>query len=93
MSLGLGDGVAVGGAAVDQHLLAVVGDDALTLQRLAPALGFDGEDALGADQQVVDVEGRTAGLHRDVVDDLIALSAELFQKLADGFFGGDAAVE
>ena len=93
LSQDLGDGVAGGSAAVDQHLLAIVDDDALAFQGFAPALGFDGENALGSDQQVVDVEGDFAGLDRDVVEHLVALGAELFEKLADGFFGGQTAVD
>lgn len=93
MAKGLDDGVAVGGLAVDQHFLAVVRDNALAFHRLAPALGFDGEDAFGADQEVVDVEGLVASLDRDVVDHAVALGAELFQELANGLFGGDSAVD
>ena len=92
MPPGLRDRVANWGLAVDKHFLAVIDDDALPFIRFATALGFDGEDALGSDQQVVDVEGCVAGFNRDIVDNLVTLGAELFEILAYGLFGFDAAI-
>ena len=88
----LGDWIAVRSHAVDQHLLTIVGHNAMTFQRLAPALGLNREYAVGADQQVIDVEGFVASFHGDVVNHFVTLSAELLQELAHGLFGGDSPV-
>ena len=89
----LSDWIAVGGLAVDGNLSSVVTHLAFAAQRLLAVFGFNGEDAFGADQQVVDVEGLAVGLDRDVVDHVVALGVEPLQELAHGFFGGDPPVD
>lgn len=73
------EGVGGGGVAVDCDSLAVVGDG--VVGRLAAGFCFDGEDAFGSDNDVVDV----ALACLDVVVDFVAGGAEFVEE-----FGGDA---
>ena len=79
--------------AIDTNRLAVVGDLAETFHGLCSAFGLDGEDALGANQHMINIEFLSAGLNGDIVENGVAFCAELLEELAHGLFGFDAAVD
>ncbi len=79
--------------AIDADRLAVVGDLAGAFEGFCAAFGLDGEDALGANQHMINVEFLSAGLDGDIVENGVAFCAELFEKLTHGLFGFDAAID
>ena len=67
----------------DYELVILVADFLVTGAGLAEGFSFDGKDAGGPDQGVVDVERRVLGVG-DVVQDAVAVLAQVFEQGADG---------
>jgi len=90
-TLRLGEAVAVFAPRVGEDLAVVddfVGGEAVARAAFAASFGFDGEDAGGSDDDVIDVEGLGFVAGGDVVKDAAALG---FQRLKG--FGDDAFAE
>lgn len=79
--------------AIDADRLAVVGDLAGAFEGFCAAFGLDGEDALGANQHMINVEFLSAGLDGDIVENGVAFCAKLLEELAHGLFGFDATIQ
>jgi len=89
LGLGLDDGTAICSLSGEGEALAVEVDFGLAFGRLALGFGFDGENAGGADEDVVDVEA----LADQVMKHLVAFDSEFFQVLADGPLAGFALAQ
>src|SRR5690606_33535903 len=96
LALGLIEAVAVLTPREGEHV-AVVNDlvehEAGAAGALAAGLGFDGEDAGGTDEDVVDVEGTGVVFGGHVVEDLEATGLEGVEGLGDDAFAEVAEVE
>ena len=76
LCLGLGDGASAG-ESIHNDLFTVVEHLAFAFAGLVPAVGLDGEDALWANEYMIDVEFHAPFFARNVVKDFVAIGVEL----------------